>query len=409
MLTADLVRTRRRGGTLHLVQLDAESRERAVRLAEILLAVTASHVGRTRADLGCALEEVDVGPREQRLKDGLCKLIEDHCDFDAGNAHDPPSIRRAVFLRASAARAALGPGEIFDRERIVADAALALGATVEAVERGLFADLRSSHVLRSTTAPSAAALVALYDRAQAQAVLLRAVQVRVELCDFAPEGLRALFRKLKFLRLLYTIERTGQGHRLVLDGPFSLFDSVTKYGLQLSLVIPALDECGAWRLEADVLWGKQRLPLLFRLAGGASTGRATAARPPDDVRALVQGFRSLDTPWRVSECKDVLELPGVGLCIPDLVFERPAGARLERVHFEVMGYWSRAAVWKRVELVRAGLAARILFAVSAHLRVSEEVLDEDLPGAIYVYKRTMSARAVTEHLDRLVARKPGSG
>ena len=71
----------------------------------------------------------------------------------------------------------------------------------------------------------------------------------------------------------------------------------------------------------------------------------------------------------------------MGLSVPDLVFERrTAGAPRERVYLEVMGYWSRAAVWKRVELVRAGLAERILFAVSAKLRVSEDVLDDDCPA-----------------------------
>ena len=66
-----------------------------------------------------------------------------------------------------------------------------------------------------------------------------------------------------------------------------------------------------------------------------------------------------------------------------------------------MGYWSRAAVWKRVELVQAGLAERVLFAVSSRLRVSEEVLDGDLPGALYVYKQTLSARTVAERLEQL--------
>jgi hypothetical protein len=54
-----------------------------------------------------------------------------------------------------------------------------------------------------------------------------------------------------------------------------------------------------------------------------------------------------------------------------------------------------------VELVQAGLAEAVLFAVSSRLRVSEEVLDADLPGALYVYKGTMSARAIAERLDRL--------
>ena len=65
-----------------------------------------------------------------------------------------------------------------------------------------------------------------------------------------------------------------------------------------------------------------------------------------------------------------------------------------------MGYWSRAAVWSRVELVQAGLGKRIVFAVSSRLRVSEDVLDGELPGSLYVYKGTMSARAIAERLDR---------
>jgi hypothetical protein len=68
-----------------------------------------------------------------------------------------------------------------------------------------------------------------------------------------------------------------------------------------------------------------------------------------------------------------------------------------------MGYWSRDAVWKRVELVQGGLPHRILFAVGARLRVSEDVLGDELPGMLYVYKQTMSARAIAERLDALVA------
>ncbi|HXN30758.1 MAG TPA: DUF790 family protein, partial [Polyangiaceae bacterium] len=109
---------------------------------------------------------------------------------------------------------------------------------------------------------------------------------------------------------------------------------------------------------------------------------------------------------RVASNTDVLDLPGVGLSVPDLVFDRRSGAERERIYLEVMGYWSRAAVWKRVELVQAGLAERILFAVSSRLRVSEDVLDGELPGALYVYKQTMSARTIAERLEQLATRSP---
>ncbi len=402
MLTADLVSARRRGNELQLLALDAEGRERAKAIAGTLIAIAAAHVGRAREDLEAALGAVDVGPREYRLKDGMAKLVEDRCTFNAGDEISADEVRREVFTHASAVRAALQPAERFDRRAILAEVALRRGVTGEAVERALFADLRGAHLLEAFDALSPEMLVTAYEHGQAQAVLLRAVKVTVDVRCASPGALRAFFHRMKFLRLLHTIEPTAAGHRVVIDGPFSLFESVTKYGMQLASLLPALEGCDDWRLEADVRWGKDRAPLVFRLAGrGPSVARAEAALP-DEVQAMMKAFTALGTAWRVSPCADVLELPGVGLCVPDVVFERPYyGTPRDRVYLEVMGYWSRAAVWKRIELVEAGLAARILFAVSARLRVSEEALDGALPGALYVYKQTMSARAIAERLEQL--------
>jgi predicted nuclease of restriction endonuclease-like RecB superfamily len=402
VLTADLVNARRRGNELRLTALDAFGRASACTIAEALLGAAAAHIGRTREELLAALSGVDVGPREHRLKDGLMKLIEDRCEFRTADDADPQAVRRAVFVRASAARAALDAADRFDRSALIAEVARERGASEEAIERALFADLRGAQVLAAFDAPSAAALVGTYEYAQAQAVLLRAVRVTVDVrCASAP-ALRALFRRLKFLRLLHVISRCEDGHRVVIDGPFSLFESVTKYGLQLALVLPALEGCDEWRLEADVRWGKDRVPLAFRLAGTGSRRSGHDVAPlPDEVDALVRSFSALGTPWQVRANTEILELPGVGLSIPDLIFERQRGGARERIYLEVMGYWSRAAVWKRVELVQAGLAERVLFAVSSRLRVSEDVLDGDLPGALYVYKQTLSARAVAERLEQL--------
>jgi predicted nuclease of restriction endonuclease-like RecB superfamily len=402
VLTADLVNARRRGNELQLVSLDAEGRERARALAETMVAIAKAHVGRAREELEEALGCVDVGPREVRLKDALAKLIEDRCEFAASDEVAADTVRSEVFAHACEVRGALQAVARFDRQTVLAEIARRRGTTAEAIEGALFADLRGAHVLESFEAPSGASLVTAYEHGQAQAVLLRAVKVTLDVNCATAGALRSLFHRLKFLRLLHTIEAREDGHRIAIDGPFSLFESVTKYGLQLALLLPALEACDAWRLEADVRWGKERVPLVFRLEGQGAPSTASAPALSDEVQALVRTFTALGTTWRVSPNTEILALPGVGLCVPDLVFERPYyGPSRERVYLEVMGYWSRAAVWKRVELVEAGLGARILFAVSARLRVSEEVLDGALPGALYVYKQTMNARAIAERLEQL--------
>ena len=401
MLTADLVRARTKGGTLTLTRLGGKARQRAVELADTVLNVVRERVGAAREEVKEAVAAIEVPPRERKLLDGLVKLVDDDCEYAEATDVDPVELRRQVFRRAAAARRELADGADFDRQGVLGAAGGELDLSTEAVEEALFGDLRSAHQLLAAPSYGAELLVERYERAEVQAVLLKAVRVDARVhCSHAGTA-RALFRKLKFHRLLHRIEELGPGeYRIVIDGPYSLFESVTKYGLQLALVLPALQSCDRLELRADVRWGKQRRELTFV---HEHQGRAATVDPaadlPDDVRALRDAFARMESDWEVDVAQRVLDLPGVGLCVPDLTFRHPA--RKDPVYLEVLGYWSREAVWKRVELVESGLDERILFAVSARLRVSEAVLEERPSAALYVYKGTMSPRSIERQLNAL--------
>jgi len=426
LLTADLVRARRRGEQLSLVPLDAKGRAAALELAATLLALAEAHVGKTRSELDEVMDAVVGGAPDRKLAAGLAKLIWDRAelaeavpiaprsgiagggapDGDGGGAGGhprgiaPEALRHDVFARARAAWAQVGEGDRFDRAAVLAAVAAERGLTVDDIERGLYADLREAHVVTQLASISAPRLVEAYDLAQPQAVLLRAVRVVVEVESAIPGAYRTLFRKLKFLRLLCTITpRAKAGYRIEIDGPFSLFESSTRYGLALALALPAIRELDRWSLVADIRWGTARTPLRCRLDGRGEPDGDAGPHLADDVAALLDALRALDTPWQAAPATEILDLPGHGVCIPDLTLSHARTG--ERVHLEVLGYWSRDAVWKRVELVQAGLEHRILFAVGQHLRVSEAALDAELPGALYVYKRTMSAKAIVERADAL--------
>jgi predicted nuclease of restriction endonuclease-like RecB superfamily len=403
VLTVDLVSARRRGAELILSKLDPAARPRAVALATDLLRLYQDHIGRSREEVETAAAGIEVLPREVRLKEGFLKLLDDRATWGIPGGLDPEEVRRDVFLRATAVRAALSPGQHFDRAAVLGEIAVAHAAPPSAIEQALYADLRGAALLAGVETISAPALVEVYERGQAQAVLLRAVRIQVGVECASPGAARALFRRLKFLGLLHTIAPAEKGYTIVIDGPLSLFDAVTKYGQKMALVLPVLEECQRWTLVAEVRWGKTRAPLTFRASGGSAGSRMSDPPLPDAIAELVRRFAELDTGWTASANERVLDLPGVGLTIPDLVFARGG----ERIFFEVLGFWSRDAVFRRVDLVERGLGHRMLFAVSSRLRVSEEVLDENASSALYVYKGAMSARAIAERLDRLAMRSPG--
>ena len=126
------------------------------------------------------------------------------------------------------------------------------------------------------------------------------------------------------------------------------------------------------------------------------------SEPPlrDEVSTLVAGLRKIEPDVRVAPSTTILNLPGVGLSVPDLVFERKG----RRVYFELLGYWSREAAFRRVDLVRAGMRDPVLFALDAKLRVSEEILSPEESAALYVFKGSMRPQAVLERIDALAVR-----
>lgn len=385
MLTADLVDVRRKSGELILQPFDPRAREEAAGIASAILDAARAHEGRRREDLDTAWDAIEHEAERARLAKGLRKLAEDACVFEAGGEDDPVAVRQRVFRAAAVARR---EGR-FDRE--------ALLAGID--ERALFADLKSEQLLREAPTSNAAMLVESYDLGRAQAVLLRATKVVCDIHAASPGPLRAFFARLKFHQLLFAAERLPDGFRVTIDGPFSMFDAGTKYGVRLAMLVPALREIDHWELAAEVRWGKDRAPLLFRTSSKEGLRASPKSEPhlSDEVRELLEALA--DAKWKVEPATTILDVPGEGVCIPDLLFTKGK----KSAYLEVLGFWSRDAVWKRVELAQKGLGAKVVFAASSRLRVSEAVLDQDLGAALYVYKGKMSPRAVLEHVERVTS------
>ncbi|MFL5307264.1 MAG: DUF790 family protein [Polyangia bacterium] len=400
MLTADLVTVRRRGDELRLLASDDQRTDSVRTIAAALLDEARAQIGQSRDAVEQALREIaNAFPDDRRLAAAVTKLVRDGLQFQEMDAQTSAELRRDLFRRAAAARRA----GTFDRARLLEEAGVPRALDGAGVEDALFADRPGAQRLLAIDAPSPVALAAGFGLAEAQAVLLRATKVVAQVRASDAGSYRHLFRTLKFLRLLPVIRRAtdGHGYTIEIDGPLSLFQASAKYGLQLALALPAIAACEAWSIEADVRWGAERRPLVFRLAGRASTGIRPAPNLPDELAAFVAAFERAENGWNIEREPAVLDLAGAGVCVPDLAFTRTADGA--RVFFELLGFWSREAVFRRVDLVRAGLPQRILFAASKTLRVSEELLDESPTAALYIFTRAISVRAVVERLEQLAA------
>lgn len=190
-------------------------------------------------------------------------------------------------------------------------------------------------------------------------------------------------------------------YSVIIDGPFSLFGASQRYGLRLATLLHAVLGCERWSLEADVAWGARKEMLVFRVSPADRLVPHAAELPSFSpvLDAFVAGFDKLGSRWSVAPNDRIFAVPGEPAVIPDLTFvNRDTG---EEVMLEAFGFWSRNAVWTRVEQIRRGaIPARLLLAVSRELRVSAEVLEDEDAGEVYVYKATMLPRAVLERLEK---------
>ncbi|HEX6277502.1 MAG TPA: DUF790 family protein [Polyangiaceae bacterium] len=405
MLSPEHVRVRQKGGELKLLGFERGLEERAVALARDVLDIARQHVGQAREDVVRAWLAIEHAPRERRILNGLMKLVEDGSEFEMPEGVDCPALRSAVFLEAAARRRSDEP-HAFDRSALIAELAERNGMTPEALEAALFADLRGAHRLVKSSPLGPESLVEAYRQAQVQAVLLRAVRVVADVRCATPDAYRELFRKLKFRRLLHRTTRLDDGgYRIEIDGPYSLFQGVAKYGLELALTLPALEACSSLELAAEVRWSERSRSLVFRHSGGAKPRAGDEnSGLRSEVVELADALNAARGDFHASPAERLFDLPGLGVCVPDLRLVRARDGA--EVFVEVLGYWSRASVWKRVELAEHGLGAKILFAVSSRLRVSEDVLAESDVSALYVYKGKINPQALLRKVEALAALRP---
>lgn len=422
MLTSDLIRARLYQGAVKPSYVKED--EELLRLAETLIDIFERHVGRPRHELDAELKEQIGSGTEFLLHRGLAKLLYDRCELDTHASVEPEVLRQIAFETAARAWRAPLPaadGEAsdslpsrdfhFDRAAVIQEVVRShefddddddgpVRLDAGRFEHNLYADLKDQQILQRLEPCTPEWLLRRYNTALAQAVLLRAVELEIDIRGQEPQQYRALWRKIKFFQLLYRVKGdANSGYQLRLDGPLSLFQSSQRYGLQMASFLPTLLHFRGWTLEASVRWGKRRR-VTFQLddrSGLTPHTRLSGQWQPEEVRAFPEQFRKLESDWRVSEDGELLDLGGEGVLVPDFVFEHPLTGT--RVAMEVFGFWNRGAVKGRLRLLRKHGPKNLLLGLSKALAAGEEVDELEAMGTeVYVFRSIPIARRVLKRL-----------
>lgn len=406
MLTADLVAARVVKGEVKPRYVSPKD-PAALELAAEMIRVFGGHVGRTREALEGALAALLGEGTEYLLHRGLAKLLSDRADFEVRAPCEPSVLRKRLFEEAARNHPAVLVADAVHtvtRDDVIARVAAELGVDPAAVTGAMYADLEGEHVMTAAPAVEPEALLHRYNVALAQAVLLRATSMTVEIAPGDPARYRQMFRYVKFYRLMHQVTGSSRdGYAIRLDGPMSLFQLSQKYGLQLAEFLPALLLCDAWRATAEVMWGKEKRPAVLRL----TSEQGLVSHYPDkgtyltrEEQWLQERFAELDTPWKLERRSEVIDLGGRGVLIPDYVLRHKDG---RAAYVEVMGFWRKEYLETRLALLRAEGPKNLVLVVPWRLRGSDEELRE-AAGEVVFYKDVILAKELVERAER-VAKK----
>ena len=365
MLTKDLLRVTRRGGSYRPEFISRERRP----LAAALLTAYKDSITDSRHALDEAVDAIERDHEDFKLVRGLAALLDRDATFETVAPLPPERARRRAFEAAER----VGVATAEDRTQAIEQAAEGLAVATDVVEQSLYADRDCNQRLTAFDCRwDPDTLIEQYNLSLAQTALFDATEVRI-----TSDDPRALISAVKRLRLMYEISHEQvDGHTqrtVVVTGPDRLFRRTRRYGTAFARLLRSVATTEEWELRATIDDRGTDRELLLTQTDVSVPGVDPVAEPSYDSgveRDFAARFESLDLDWELRREPDLLET-GASVMIPDFAFDYRYGDF--RVYFEVMGFWTPEYVDKKLAQLDAVEDVELVVAVDESLGVGEAI------------------------------------
>ncbi|MBN3888699.1 MAG: DUF790 family protein [Nostoc sp. JL31] len=404
MLPTDLLMHRQNGEEIipKRLKIDQKTSELAIELINYFQ----SAVGKTQGVLERQLTDFEGDSTDYRVKRGLAYILKSSfCTFEVVSPLEPQMLRERVFSLAAKSVSSrestqVTLGKIADE----LTQELEREVLLEQVRNGLYADLSENKILTVFDAPTAPDLLNRYNLSQVQGVFYKASQLVLNAHRNVPGEYKLLFRYLKLFQLMAYIEGDADhGFTITIDGPTSLFNPSTRYGLAIAKLIPALLHVTKWSLSS-ILQTRDAYTNTWK------TGRFTLnsecglvshyppGKPYDSMleASFADKWDALKSGWALEREVDLIPIPG-SVMIPDFRLVHADGRTFL---LEIVGYWRPEYLQKKFSQVRRAGRDDLILAISERLNLEKAgVKLNDVPARIVWFKDKLLPKAVLAVMD----------
>ncbi len=384
------------------LKIDNQTSELAIELINYFQ----SAVGKTQGVLERQLTDFEGDSTDYRVKRGLAYILKSSfCTFEVVSPLEPQMLRERVFSLAAKSVSSRESTQVTLGK--VADELtqeLEREVLTQQVRNGLYADLSENKILTVFDAPTAPDLLNRYNLSQVQGVFYKASQLVLNAHRNVPGEYKLLFRYLKLFQLMAYIEGDADhGFTITIDGPTSLFNSSTRYGLAIAKLIPALLHVTKWSLSSILqtrdaytdTWKTGRFTLNSECG---LVSHYPPGKPYDSMleASFADKWDALKSGWALEREVDLIPIPG-SVMIPDFRLVHPDGRTFL---LEIVGYWRPEYLQKKFSQVRRAGRDDLILAISERLNLEKAgVKLNDVPARIVWFKDKLLPKAVLAVMD----------
>ena len=395
MLPFNLLIARSRAGKIRPVYVPIDDRH--VSLASELIEAFQEHLGRRKGELLEVLERFEVLGYDYRLIRGLSTLLERRCSFKAESQVEAGEARRLVFAEAN--RHALVATEEM-KKNVLLRVASTLSISLQQLEASLWSDLDQELILKEFSPIGAEDLLKQYNMSLTQTILFKATMMEF----WAGGNYKQIFRRIKFLGLMYTVEKEEGLFKVTVDGPMALFKLTERYGTSLAKLLPTIVEAGEWRLKASIVAGERHSPRILQLelnSGDVGNVIESSSFPPQQISVFdssveerfARSFEALGTGWRLRREPEPF-VAGSHIMIPDFSFEKEG----MKAYLEVVGFWTEDYLTRKIQKLKQIQARNMIIAVDKTLSCSRL---KELRMEVIFYEREVPVKPIIDYLNAM--------
>ena len=375
--------------------------QKSIELGNELIGCFEEAKGKSQGVLERQLLDLEGDATDYRVKRGLAYILKSSfCTFEVVSPLEPPMLRERVFALA-AKSVPSGESTQLTLTKIADELSQELEREVllEQVRDGLYADLAENKILTNFDAPTPVDLLNRYNLSQVQGIFYKASKLVLNAHRNVPGEYKLLFRYLKLFQLMAYIEGDADhGFTITVDGPTSLFNPSTRYGLAIAKLIPALLHVTKWSLAATLqtrdpytkAWNTGRFTLNSECG---LVSHYSKGKPYDSMleSSFADKWDALKTDWVLEREVDLLPVPG-SVMIPDFRLVHPDG---RDYLLEIVGYWRPEYLQKKFYQVRTSGCDNLILAISERLNLEKAgVKLDNVPAKIVWFKDKLLPKAV---------------